>query len=339
MSGAFVNKTHSCSTSAQITSCVTEALTPRRWSSLMFHFLWDTEQTIHDIKIFNTNIYNSPKQLANRKQGGNTLQWQTGWYCNFPYLPCGSESSGSSWRMGEGGILQSTLCQMFNRLGWTVCWDQAQNKRQTRKISCAAALWETHSHSSLEWADRRVFPQLHLRQWLNGKQAYVRHVNTWLQVCGKEAVVGRSLQIGGNLEESVKAPSSSERIRSELSLSVYLFHPEGPSRGQTGISPFLQPSPWYLRLFCLTLPCNFFCRGVTRLECWEKKTTERRKHRQNYIEHNRHQLWLFGSSKTGTGTREDSLFSSQFCLYCLRIAKHIFMAHSWFKRWLKHDSL
>ncbi len=105
-----------------------------------------------------------------------------------------------------------------------------------------------------------------------------------------------------------------------------LFFSNNAFGSQTGISPFFQPPPWYLKPRSYKLPCGLF-RRITRLRIednWKKKIQREFNSAQQgsdvvvWVVHSRLLVW---------GTREDALFSPQFCLYWPQMAWHIFMAH------------
>lgn len=161
--------------------------------------------------------------------------------------------------------------------------------------------------------------QLSLRQWLNGKHACCGHVTTWLQVWMNEAVTGKSVQICENLSPQNHSWKQMERHQStscggviygvifHLTVSsLTLFFSNNPFGSQTGIPPFLQPPP-YLRPMSYKLLCGLF-RGITRLRI---EDNSKEKIQRELTQHNRDQMWLFGSCKAGSwnGGLERMLYS------------------------------
>lgn len=148
-----------------------------------------------------------------------------------------------------------------------------------------------------------------------------------------EAVTGKSVQIWvflivtpGNKWKDIKAPPSAIFHLTPLNKSsLTLFFSHNPFGSQTGISPFLQPPPWYLRPLSYKLLCGLF-RGITRLRIednWKEKI------RRELTQHNRDQMWLFGSYKAGSwcGGLERMLYSHHNSAFIGRKRPGIFSWH------------
>lgn len=148
-----------------------------------------------------------------------------------------------------------------------------------------------------------------------------------------EAVTGKSVQICENLSlPQYHSWKQMERHQSAIfhltplnKSSLTLFFSHNPFGSQTGISPFLQPPPWYLRPLSYKLLCGLF-KVITRLKIednWKEKI------RRELTQHNRDQMWLFGSYKAGSwyGGLERMLYSPHNSAFIGRKWPGIFSWH------------